>query len=48
MRHNAKEFDIPFIARRMIINQVQFLAQFIWEKTMGNSAFRYVRIMEIW
>jgi uncharacterized protein YprB with RNaseH-like and TPR domain len=22
MRHNAKEFDIPFIARRMIINQV--------------------------
>jgi hypothetical protein len=22
VRHNAKEFDIPFLARRMIINQI--------------------------
>jgi DNA polymerase elongation subunit (family B) len=32
--HNAKEFDIPFIARRMIINQIVIPNEFIlkpWE-----------------
>jgi hypothetical protein len=32
--HNAKEFDIPFIARRMIINQIVIPNKFIlkpWE-----------------
>jgi uncharacterized protein YprB with RNaseH-like and TPR domain len=34
--HNAKEFDIPFLARRMIINQIptrqaEFIRKKPWE-----------------
>jgi len=36
--HNGKEFDFPYIARRI----------FIWKKTLGNSTFRYYGFVEIW
>jgi 3'-5' exonuclease len=36
--HNGKEFDFPFIARRMIINGIElpFILQLAGKKTMGN------------
>jgi hypothetical protein len=38
-------FDIPFLARRMIINQIPFRqTQFIWQN-MGDSTFGYFRVM---
>jgi hypothetical protein len=46
--HNAKEFDIPFLARRMIINQIPIPDKLnLFGKTMGIP-FRYFRVMEIW
>jgi DNA polymerase elongation subunit (family B) len=46
--HNAKEFDIPFLARRMIINQIALPEKLIRQETMGNSASGYAGIMEVW
>ena len=48
--HNAKEFDFPFIARRMIINQIEIPAKLnlFGKKTLGSSAFRHARALEIW
>jgi DNA polymerase III epsilon subunit-like protein len=46
--HNAKEFDIPFLARRMIINQIHYLKTESIRQTMGNSASGYAGIMEVW
>jgi hypothetical protein len=45
--HNAKEFDI--LSRRMIINNIAIPDKLnLFGKTLGNSAFGYPRIMEIW
>jgi DNA polymerase elongation subunit (family B) len=46
--HNAKEFDIPFLARRMIINNIAIPDKLNLFENLGNSAFGYPRIMEIW
>jgi hypothetical protein len=34
VRHNAKEFDIPFLARRMIINQIALPDKLNRQETM--------------
>jgi len=35
--HNAKEFDIPFIARRMIINQIAIPSKLnLFGKNLGK------------
>jgi DNA polymerase III epsilon subunit-like protein len=44
--HNAKEFDIPFLARRMIINQIPIPDKLnLFGKTMGDSTFD---TLELW
>jgi len=47
--HNAKEFDIPFIARRMIIHQIAIPAKLksVWQKALGSATFRHFGIVEI-
>lgn len=47
--HNAKEFDLPFIARRMIINQIEIpnKLNLFGKKTMGSAAPRHARALEI-
>ncbi len=39
--HNGKEFDFPFIARRMIVHQIELpnKLNLIWKKTMGSSSY---------
>lgn len=47
--HTGKEFDFPFIARRMLIHDgATFKTQFIRKKALGNSSLRHAVIMEIW
>ena len=48
--HNGKEFDFPYIARRMIIHRIVLpeILQISGKKTLGNITFRYFRVMEIW
>jgi hypothetical protein len=42
----AKEFDIPFLARRMIINNIAIQTSWIYlEKTLGNS---HLDTLELW
>ena len=47
--HNGKEFDIPFLCRRILINglKLPFLLN-IAGKAMGDKAHRYHGTMEIW
>ena len=48
--HNGKEFDFPFIARRMIINQIELPKKLnlFGKKPWGSSSFRYFRIVAFW
>ncbi len=48
--HNGKEFDFPYIARRLLIHGLALpcKTRFIWKKTLGSSASGYARTMEIW
>ena len=41
--HNAKEFDFPYICRRMLINGVKTTSTFRYcrKKTLGSIVFRY-------
>jgi DNA polymerase III epsilon subunit-like protein len=43
--HNAKEFDIPFLARRMIINNIAIPDKLNLFENLGNSAFD---TLELW
>jgi hypothetical protein len=47
--HNGKEFDIPFLCRRILINglKLPFMLNVAGKKTLGNKAFRYHGVMEI-
>ena len=48
--HNGKEFDFPYIARRMLINGIKLPKKLnlFWKETLGNSLSRYFRTLEIW
>jgi hypothetical protein len=48
VRHNAKEFDIPFLARRMIINQIALPDKLNLFGKKPCSASGYAGIMEVW
>jgi hypothetical protein len=47
--HNGKEFDIPFLCRRILINglKLPFILNVSGKKTLGNKAFRHYGVMEI-
>jgi len=47
--HNIREFDIPYISRRMLINGIQLPPMLDnWQKTLGGKSHRYPRFVEIW
>ena len=48
--HNIKEFDIPFICRRLLINRIPIPRFFGFSKyeTLGNQFGGYVSILEVW
>jgi DNA polymerase elongation subunit (family B) len=48
--HNTKEFDYPYIARRMLINGVKIpdKLNLVGKKTVGSCSFRYDGIVEVW
>jgi hypothetical protein len=45
VRHNAKEFDIPFLARRMIINQIALPDKLNLQETMEIP---HLDTLELW
>lgn len=48
--HNAKEFDFPYIARRMLIHSISLpqKLQLFNKKTLGNPTFRYTSPLAFW
>ena len=48
--HNGKEFDFPYIARRMIIHQIELPSKLnlFGKKTVGSTSSRHDGTMEIW
>ena len=48
--HNIREFDIPYICRRLLINNIPlaFLPADSWRQTLGNRNGRYVAVVEVW
>jgi uncharacterized protein YprB with RNaseH-like and TPR domain len=48
--HNGKEFDYPFLCRRMLINNIRLpkILKIAGKKTLGNKTLRHNGTLEIW